>query len=107
MSGSLIRSNATWNSSWHWLLNPKALLLDEPTAGLTNNESSELAQMLSSPLNKDLAVLFVAHDLELVFELTERIMMLYYGMIIAEGTRKEIQINQTVREIYLGGTTSA
>ena len=89
---------------------PKVLLLDEPTAGLTSEESSELAQMLLKPTHKngdDLAVLFVAHDLDLVFTLAERILVLYYGIIIAEGTPEEIQANQSVREIYLGETKGA
>jgi branched-chain amino acid transport system ATP-binding protein len=88
-------------------VHPKVLLLDEPTAGLTSDESSELAQMLRSPTNKDIAVLFVAHDLDLVFELAERILVLYYGKIIAEGTPEQIQTNQSVREIYFGETKSA
>jgi branched-chain amino acid transport system ATP-binding protein len=86
---------------------PSILLLDEPTAGLTSGESSALAQMLRSPANKDIAVLFVAHDLDLVFEVAERILVLYYGRIIAEGTPKEIQNNQKVKEIYLGESAGA
>jgi branched-chain amino acid transport system ATP-binding protein len=89
---------------------PKVLLLDEPTAGLTTEESSVLAQMLLNPAHEnggDLAVLFVAHDLDLVFTVAERILVLYYGIIIAEGTAEEIQENQSVREIYLGEATSA
>jgi len=86
---------------------PIVLLLDEPTAGLTSNESSALAEMLSSPSNKDVAVLFVAHDLDLVFALAKRIFVLYYGKIIAEGSPEEIQSNQSVREIYLGENKGA
>ena len=86
---------------------PKALLLDEPTAGLTSSESSVLAQMLRSPSNKDISVLFVAHDLDLVFEVAERILVLYYGRIIAEGTPEQIQTNQSVREVYLGEKRNA
>lgn len=86
---------------------PTVLLLDEPTAGLTSDESVELTQLLRSPVNRDIAVLFVAHDLDLVFELAERILVLYYGEIIAEGTPEKIQRNQSVREIYLGESGSA
>jgi branched-chain amino acid transport system ATP-binding protein len=89
---------------------PKVLLLDEPTAGLTSDESSALAQMLLRPSDKEgeeVAVLFVAHDLDLVFTVAERILVLYYGRIIGEGTPEQIQTNQSVREIYLGETQSA
>jgi branched-chain amino acid transport system ATP-binding protein len=86
---------------------PMVLLLDEPTAGLTSDESSALAEILRGSSNKDVAVLFVAHDLDLVFTVAERILVLYYGTIIAEGTPEEIQANQSVREIYLGETNGA
>lgn len=86
---------------------PQILLLDEPTAGLTGDESAELAKLLRSPENTDIAVLFVAHDLDLVFELAERILVLYYGKIIAEGTGEQIQKSEAVREIYLGEASSA
>jgi len=89
---------------------PKVLLLDEPTAGLSSQESSALAQMLLKPAHQngeDVAVLFVAHDLDLVFTVAERILVLYYGIIIAQGTPEEIRGNQSVREIYLGETQSA
>jgi len=81
---------------------PVALLLDEPTAGLTREESSALAAMLRSPSHRHLAVLFVAHDLDLVYTVAERILVLYYGTIIAEGTAEQIQANQDVRKIYVG-----
>jgi branched-chain amino acid transport system ATP-binding protein len=86
---------------------PTVLLLDEPTAGLTTNESAELAQMLRGPSYRDIGLLFVAHDLDLVFGVAERILVLYYGTIIAEGTPTEIQHNPSVREVYLGESTSA
>jgi branched-chain amino acid transport system ATP-binding protein len=86
---------------------PKVLFLDEPTAGLSSGESSALAQMLRGPTNKDIAVLLVAHDLDLVFEVAERILVLYYGTIIAQGTPQQIQNDQKVKEIYLGESSGA
>ena len=83
---------------------PKILLLDEPSAGLTRGESNKLSQTLRQ-LMKDTAVLFVAHDLDLVRELSDRILVLYYGSILAEGTPEEIQNNQRVHEVYLGTET--
>jgi len=81
---------------------PVALLLDEPTAGLTSEESAALAAVLLSPSYQDLTVLFVAHDLDLVYSVAARILVLYYGKIIAEGTPEQIQANQDVRKIYIG-----
>jgi branched-chain amino acid transport system ATP-binding protein len=80
---------------------PKLLFLDEPSAGLSSGESSNLIEMINS-LTKDTTVFFCAHDLDLVFSLADRVMVLYYGKIIAQGTPEEIQDNDKVREIYLG-----
>ena len=80
---------------------PKVLLMDEPSAGLTSVESNHLVDMIHN-LVGDTTVLLSAHDMDLVSKLADRIMVLYYGQIIAEGEPKEIQANQRVREIYLG-----
>ena len=81
--------------------NPKLLLLDEPSAGLSSGESNILIDMIQS-LTKDTTVFFCAHDLDLVFTLAERVLVLYYGKIIAQGTPEEIQDDTKVQEIYLG-----
>jgi len=80
---------------------PRLLLLDEPSAGLTSGETSNLIDMIRS-LTRDTTVFFCAHDLDLVFSLADRVMVLYYGKIIAQGTPEEIQDDSSVREIYLG-----
>ena len=87
--------------------NPSILLLDEPTAGLTISESAEIAGMLCGPSCAGIGLLFVAHDLDLVFGVAERILVLYYGTIMAEGTPTEIQNDQSVREVYLGESNGA
>jgi branched-chain amino acid transport system ATP-binding protein len=81
---------------------PKVLLLDEPSAGLSCEESNALAKLLRLPAYDDVAILFVAHDMDLVFGVADRILVLYYGAIFAEGTAEEIQTNEKVREIYFG-----
>ena len=80
---------------------PKLLLMDEPSAGLTSGETMNLVHMIRN-LMGDSTVFFCAHDMDLVFSLAERVMVLYYGQIVAQGTPKEIQNDPKVREIYLG-----
>ena len=80
---------------------PKLLLLDEPSAGLATGESNDFIDMIHS-LTKETTVFFCAHDLDLVFTLADRVLVLYYGKIIAQGRPEEIQDDDKVREIYLG-----
>ncbi len=80
---------------------PNLLLLDEPSAGLTVEESSDVSDMIHN-LGADITVLIVAHDMDLVFGVASRIMVLHYGQIIAEGTPEEIQADSRVKEIYMG-----
>ena len=80
---------------------PKLLLLDEPSAGLTADESADIINKIGE-LGRGATVIFVAHDMDLVFGVAERIIVLHYGEIIAEGTCEEIQVNPRVKEIYMG-----
>jgi branched-chain amino acid transport system ATP-binding protein len=80
---------------------PKLLLLDEPTAGLAIAEVAGFTNMIKT-LAKDTATVFTAHDMDVVFDLADRVLVLYFGQIIAQGTPREIQGNARVREIYLG-----
>lgn len=80
---------------------PKLLLLDEPTAGLSIAETTSFINMLRD-LAINITVLFCAHDMDVVFSLAGRIMVLYFGEIIAQGTPKEIQADSTVKAVYLG-----
>jgi branched-chain amino acid transport system ATP-binding protein len=80
---------------------PKLLLLDEPSAGLTKEEGVEIISIIKN-LGSDITVLMVDHDMEMVFEVAERIIVLHYGQIIADGTPQEIHDDQRVREIYMG-----
>lgn len=82
-------------------LEPKILLLDEPTNGLTNEESKAIVRLIQK-LGKDVTVLVVAHDMDFVFEVAERINVLYYGGLLASGRPDEIRRNPKVREIYMG-----
>jgi len=80
---------------------PRLLLLDEPSAGLTSGETGSLIQMIRN-LMGNTTVFFCAHDLDLVFSLADRVIVLYYGQTIVQGTPREVQIDPKVREIYLG-----
>jgi branched-chain amino acid transport system ATP-binding protein len=81
---------------------PKVLLLDEPAAGVPRDESTELFAAINS-LSKDITVLFIEHDMELVFRLASRIIVMVSGGILLEGTPDEISADPRVREVYLGG----
>lgn len=85
---------------------PKLLLLDEPSAGLTVVESAAVVDMIHN-LGKDITVLMVAHDMDLVFGVAERIIVLHYGQIIVEGASEEIRNDPRVKEIYMGIAESA
>jgi branched-chain amino acid transport system ATP-binding protein len=80
---------------------PRLMLLDEPSAGLTAEESADLVKMINH-LGWDFTVLVVAHDMDLVFGLADRIIVLHYGRIIVEGSPEEIQEDSRVKEIYMG-----
>jgi len=80
---------------------PKLLLLDEPTAGLTGAEGAGLIDSIRN-LGRDITIIIVAHDMDLVFRVAERIIALHYGQIIAEGTPEQIQADSRVKENYMG-----
>jgi ABC-type branched-subunit amino acid transport system ATPase component len=81
---------------------PKVLLLDEPAAGVPREDSSELFTAIDN-LSKDITILFIEHDMELVFRLASRIIVMVGGGILLEGTPAEIAADPRVREVYLGG----
>ena len=82
---------------------PAVLLLDEPAAGLRHLEKRALADLLTQLRAEGLGILVVEHDMEFVMNLADRITVLEFGTVIAEGTPKEIQNNQRVLDAYLGG----
>jgi branched-chain amino acid transport system ATP-binding protein len=84
---------------------PKLVLLDEPSAGLPTAEAVAFADIIRR-LAGDTTVLFCAHDMDLVFNLADSIMVLYFGEIMIKGDPKEISANPKVQEIYLGSDDS-
>ena len=80
---------------------PNILLLDEPAAGVPSGESAELFDAIAR-LPRDVTVLFIEHDMNLVFRFAERITVLVAGEILVEGSPAEIAADPKVREVYLG-----
>jgi branched-chain amino acid transport system ATP-binding protein len=81
---------------------PSVLLLDEPAAGVPREESGELFAAIAG-LSKDITVLFIEHDMDIVFRFASRIIVMVAGSILVEGTPQEIAADARVREVYLGG----
>jgi branched-chain amino acid transport system ATP-binding protein len=80
---------------------PRILVLDEPAAGVPSAQSEAIFERIHA-LPRDLTLLFVEHDMNLVFRFAERITVLVEGRIVTEGTPAEISANAMVREVYLG-----
>lgn len=81
---------------------PRLLLLDEPTAGLSRGDLWQVMDPLKR-LSRDVTVVLIEHDMDVVFDLVDRIAVLHNGGIVADGTVEEIRSNEVVQEIYLGG----
>jgi branched-chain amino acid transport system ATP-binding protein len=80
---------------------PRLLLLDEPTAGLSPAETSRVVQMVQR-LPRDMTILMIEHDMDVAFELADRIAVMHQGRLIAEGDEAAIRADRQVTDIYLG-----
>jgi branched-chain amino acid transport system ATP-binding protein len=80
---------------------PKILLLDEPAAGLSSGESRAMARFLGK-LDRKLGILLIEHDMEVVFDVADRVTVLHFGEVLETGAAAEIRRSDRVREIYLG-----
>lgn len=81
---------------------PKLLLLDEPTAGMSPDETRKTGEMLHELNERGITILAVEHDMAFVEQIARRVTVLHFGAIFAEGTIGEIIDHQGVQEIYLG-----
>ncbi len=79
---------------------PQLLCLDEPTAGMSTAETHDTMELVRR-IARNLTILIVEHDMQVVMELAQRITVLHYGSVLAEGTPAEIQQNPRVQEVYL------
>jgi ABC-type branched-subunit amino acid transport system ATPase component len=81
---------------------PAMLLLDEPAAGLNPEETSQLGRLVRSIARGGVGILLVEHDMQLVSDVCDRVAVLNFGTVIAQGTPAEIGRNAAVIEAYLG-----
>ncbi|HEX3348029.1 MAG TPA: ABC transporter ATP-binding protein [Acetobacteraceae bacterium] len=85
-------------------LEPKLLLLDEPTAGMAEHETESMVALIRRlHSERELTILFIEHDMSIVFGIAQRITVLDYGKVLASGTPAEIAADPRVQAAYLGG----
>jgi branched-chain amino acid transport system ATP-binding protein len=86
-------------------LRPRLLLLDEPTAGMGDQETYDITRLIRR-LHRDekLSIVLIEHDMRVIFHLADRIMVLAEGAVLAEGTPDEIAKDERVQAAYLGKT---
>jgi len=80
---------------------PKLLLLDEPTAGMSPEETAHMTRLLLG-LPRDVTMLIIEHDMDVVFSLADRITVLHYGEVLSEGSPEAVRADPHVYEVYLG-----
>ena len=85
-------------------MNPEIVLLDEPAAGMNSEETEDIARfIIDLHEERKKTVILVDHDMNMVMDIAERVMVLNFGEKLAEGTPKEIVVDENVIEAYLGG----
>ncbi len=84
---------------------PRMLFLDEPAAGLNSKETAEIDQLVRKVADSDVTVVLVEHDMKMVMNISDRILVLDYGKKLAEGTAREVRENPDVIAAYLGSNS--
>ena len=85
-------------------LNTEVLLLDEPTAGMSLEEVPAILEVIKKIKEKgDRTILLIEHKMDMILDLSDSVMVLYHGSLLADGTPEEIMQNETVQAAYLGG----
>ena len=80
---------------------PRLLLLDEPTAGMSPEETRVVMDLIVR-LSRERSVILVEHKMKLVMGISDRLLVLHHGEVLAEGTPDDIRANEDVRRVYLG-----
>lgn len=80
---------------------PKVLMLDEPTQGMSHSDTEDTARMIRG-LTEDVSVLLIEHDIGLVMEISDHVMVMHQGQNLAEGTPAEVRANTAVQAAYFG-----
>jgi urea transport system ATP-binding protein len=80
---------------------PRVLLLDEPTAGMSPAETARIAALIAD-LDRDLTIVIVEHDMDVVFRLADRVTVLHEGRVIADGAAADVRGDVRVHDVYLG-----
>jgi branched-chain amino acid transport system ATP-binding protein len=86
---------------------PKVVLIDEPFAGLTVAEAAAFSELISALRDEGRAILLVDHSVRSIAALADRVVAMYLGEIVTQGTADEVMSNETVRRVYLGGDLNA
>jgi branched-chain amino acid transport system ATP-binding protein len=87
---------------------PQMMVLDEPTAGMSPEETARTMALIKGLAEKrDLTILFCEHDMDVVFNTAQSIMVMHYGKTIIQGRPEEVRENRSVQEAYLGGEKDA
>ena len=81
---------------------PKILLMDEPTSGLPSSETERIKEFIKK-ISERLTVVIIEHDMNVVLTISDTIIVLHQGQVIAQGSPEEIKANNQVQEAYLGG----
>ena len=81
--------------------NPRLLLLDEPTAGMSPEETRVMMDLIVK-LSKERTVILVEHKMKLVMGISDRVLVLHHGELLAQGTPTEVRQNEQVKRVYLG-----
>ncbi|MGO9567292.1 MAG: ABC transporter ATP-binding protein [Desulfomonilaceae bacterium] len=81
---------------------PQLLLLDEPTSGMSTEDTETILRLIEN-ISKVMPVILIEHNVDMVLAISDRIAVLYQGVLLAEGTPLQIQANKEVQEAYLGG----
>jgi branched-chain amino acid transport system permease protein len=84
---------------------PAIVLLDEPTAGLSSHDRAAIGQLLRALAAKGVAVLIIEHDFDFIREVSDRILVMHQGALIADGTVAEVSADEYVHELYVGGVS--